>query len=76
MGDVLLTLRINFSASNLDEDAEIVVVPLEAQHERGADQRVTDFAGVADTELPYFSFAQYNPFRWNFFDDFHSKFLT
>lgn len=63
---------IAFPTSNLDEDAEIVVVPLEAQQVGG--QAVTGTNEEADSGSPFFSLAPYNPFRWNFgfFDDFHN----
>lgn len=62
---------VAFPSSNLDDDAEVIVVPLEAQQgTRVNDQR---FA-AADNGVPFFSFAPYNPFRWNFgiFDEFHN----
>lgn len=66
----LFNMWIPFTASDLnDEDAEIVVVPLEAQGDRSGNQRVDG--------SQFFSFAPYNPFRWNFgfFDDFSSEFF-
>jgi len=65
---------IAFPTPDLDEDAEIVVVPLEAQKDKGDGEIVTDAAAEKDTVYPFFSFAPYNPFKWNFgiFDDFHN----
>jgi hypothetical protein len=61
---------IAFPTSNPDEDAEVIVVPLEAQQGTVNDHRIA----AADNGSPFFSFAPYNPFRWNFgiFDDFNN----
>jgi len=70
----LFCAAIAFPTSDLDGDAEIVVVPLEAQLENGDGEIVTDADVAKDTVHPFFSFAPYNPFKWNFniFDDFHN----
>jgi len=68
----LFCAAIAFPTSELDDDAEIVVVPLEARQDRGDGQTVVDADGTKDPT--FFSFEPYNPFRWNFsiFDDFQN----
>lgn len=65
-----------FIASDVDDDAEIVLVPLEAQQEKAGGETFGDVVPSTDTEHPYFSLAPYNPFKWNFgiFDDFQSEY--
>jgi len=70
VGVCLFCAVIAFPTSNLDDDAEIVVVPLETQRQQGNARKI----GTDDIGSPFFSFVPYNPFRWNFsfFDDFQN----
>ncbi|KAG4068144.1 hypothetical protein HA402_001569 [Bradysia odoriphaga] len=67
---LLFCAVIAFPTSNLDDDAEVIVVPLEAQQATVNDRG----SAATDNGSPFFSFAPYNPFRWNFgiFDEFHN----
>ncbi|KAJ6646161.1 hypothetical protein Bhyg_01372 [Pseudolycoriella hygida] len=58
-------------SSDLNEDAEVFVVPLEEQKGKD-DLPITGVVGTVNHGYPFFSFAPYNPFKWNFgfFDDF------
>lgn len=50
----------------MDDDAEIVVVPLEAQQERVNTQTVDDADGATDTGYNFIPVTSYNPFGGNF----------
>lgn len=78
LSKAFLLFKINFfTASDFDEDTEVVLVPLEAQQEKEGVETFGDAVTSTDTEHPYFSLAPYNPFKWNFgfFDDFQSEYL-